>query len=411
MIVGPEMLAGSTRLKAGTAQKLVLNMISTIAMVRLGKTYGNLMVDVVATNEKLRARVRRIVDDRDRRAADAGRRGARGGRRRRQGRDRVAPRGRRRGDRALAPRGGGRQHPAGARAMKLGVEAALVDGELVPGDVEIVDGRIARVGLASPNGRGDRRARVRRPAGERLRRRRLPRGRRGRLSRARARRCSRPASPATCRRLSRRPRTSSSRRCARSRSSATGPRILGVHLEGPFLSPIRLGTHPAAARRDPDPALLERLLAAGPVRIMTIAPELPGAGALIDVLQRARRRRLLRSHATRPPSRRTRPSTAASTPSRISSTRCGRSSTATPASSARRSPATDVIVQIIVDGVHLAPDTVGLVWRAAAGRVALVTDAIAGAGRGDGAYSLGSLEVVVRDGAVRGPTACWPEAS
>ena len=59
--VGPEVIAGSTRLKAGTAQKLVLNTISTIAMVRLGKTYGNLMVDVVATNDKLRARVRRIV--------------------------------------------------------------------------------------------------------------------------------------------------------------------------------------------------------------------------------------------------------------------------------------------------------------------------------------------------------------
>jgi N-acetylmuramic acid 6-phosphate etherase len=61
VIVGPELLAGSTRLKAGTAQKLVLNQISTIAMVRLGKTYDNLMVDVVATNEKLRSRVRRIV--------------------------------------------------------------------------------------------------------------------------------------------------------------------------------------------------------------------------------------------------------------------------------------------------------------------------------------------------------------
>jgi N-acetylmuramic acid 6-phosphate etherase len=61
VLVGPEVIAGSTRLKAGTAQKLVLNMISTISMIRLGKTYGNLMVDVVATNEKLRARVRRIV--------------------------------------------------------------------------------------------------------------------------------------------------------------------------------------------------------------------------------------------------------------------------------------------------------------------------------------------------------------
>ncbi|CAM5447786.1 N-acetylmuramic acid 6-phosphate etherase OS=Streptomyces alboniger OX=132473 GN=murQ PE=3 SV=1 [Streptomyces alboniger] len=61
VVVGPELLTGSTRLKAGTAQKLVLNMISTITMIRLGKTYGNLMVDVRASNEKLRARSRRIV--------------------------------------------------------------------------------------------------------------------------------------------------------------------------------------------------------------------------------------------------------------------------------------------------------------------------------------------------------------
>ncbi|MEU6893991.1 N-acetylmuramic acid 6-phosphate etherase [Streptomyces sp. NPDC046557] len=61
VVVGPEFLTGSTRLKAGTAQKLVLNLISTVTMIRLGKTYGNLMVDVRATNEKLRARSRRIV--------------------------------------------------------------------------------------------------------------------------------------------------------------------------------------------------------------------------------------------------------------------------------------------------------------------------------------------------------------
>jgi N-acetylmuramic acid 6-phosphate etherase len=62
VVVGPEFLAGSTRLKAGSAQKLVLNAISTISMIRLGKTFGNLMVDVNATNEKLRARVLRIVE-------------------------------------------------------------------------------------------------------------------------------------------------------------------------------------------------------------------------------------------------------------------------------------------------------------------------------------------------------------
>ena len=59
--VGPEVLTGSTRMKAGTAQKLVLNMISTAAMVRIGKTYENLMVDLKATSEKLRERSRRIV--------------------------------------------------------------------------------------------------------------------------------------------------------------------------------------------------------------------------------------------------------------------------------------------------------------------------------------------------------------
>jgi len=62
VVVGPEIVSGSTRLKAGSAQKQVLNMISTVSMVRLGKTYGNLMVDVAATNAKLRVRARRLVE-------------------------------------------------------------------------------------------------------------------------------------------------------------------------------------------------------------------------------------------------------------------------------------------------------------------------------------------------------------
>jgi N-acetylmuramic acid 6-phosphate etherase len=60
-VVGPEIISGSTRLKAGTATKMVLNMLTTGAMVLLGKTYGNLMVDLRATNTKLAARTRRIV--------------------------------------------------------------------------------------------------------------------------------------------------------------------------------------------------------------------------------------------------------------------------------------------------------------------------------------------------------------
>ena len=60
-VVGPEVVSGSTRMKAGTATKMVLNMLSTGAMIRLGKTYGNLMVDLRATNSKLADRARRIV--------------------------------------------------------------------------------------------------------------------------------------------------------------------------------------------------------------------------------------------------------------------------------------------------------------------------------------------------------------
>ena len=116
---GGEVVSGSTRLKAGTAQKLVLNMISTVAMIRLGKTFGNLMVDVVATNDKLRARVRRIValatgapdGDVDEALERRGRR--------REGRDRLPARGRRR-DHAPAsawPR------PTGSSGRRSGREA------------------------------------------------------------------------------------------------------------------------------------------------------------------------------------------------------------------------------------------------------------------------------------------------
>src|SRR5580765_5828408 len=59
--VGPEVIAGSTRLKAGTATKMVLNMLTTAAMIRIGKTYGNLMVDVQVGSEKLKDRARRII--------------------------------------------------------------------------------------------------------------------------------------------------------------------------------------------------------------------------------------------------------------------------------------------------------------------------------------------------------------
>ena len=61
VVTGPEVVTGSTRMKAGTAQKMVLNMLTTAAMIKLGKTYGNLMVDVKATNEKLQQRAVNII--------------------------------------------------------------------------------------------------------------------------------------------------------------------------------------------------------------------------------------------------------------------------------------------------------------------------------------------------------------
>jgi N-acetylglucosamine-6-phosphate deacetylase len=285
--------------------------------------------------------------------------------------------------------------------MRLGVEAALVGGRLVPGDVEIADGRVAGVGLSSSNGRGiaapgfvdvqvngfggvdflETDGEGYRQAGEAL----LETGVTSFL----------PT-------LITAPETELLAALAEVPHASVGPRILGVHLEGPFLAARRLGTHRAHGRRDPDLALLERLLAAGPVRMMTLAPELPGALELIDDLV-----------------------------ARGVTVSCGHSdATAEQATAAfdrgarmvthlfnamrpfnHREPGIvgaalvrdDVFVEIILDGIHLAAATAALVWRAAAGRVALVTDAVAAASGNGGAYSLGSVELLVQDGAVRAP--------
>ena len=181
---------------------------------------------------------------------------------------------------------------------------------------------------------------------------------------------------------------------------ARGPRMLGAHLEGPFLSARRLGTHPARYRCDPDLDLLERLLAAGPVRLMTLAPELPGALELVDVLH-ARGIVVSLGHSD---------ATAAEAHAAFDRGVL----TVTHVFNAMR-PLThrdpgivgaalvrpDVVVQAIVDGVHLDRDVVRLLWSVAGGRFALVTDAIAAAGLGDGSYALGSVDLTVSDGIAR----------
>lgn len=179
-----------------------------------------------------------------------------------------------------------------------------------------------------------------------------------------------------------------------------GARILGVHIEGPFLSPERLGTHPAEHRRDPDPAMLERLLDAGPVTYVTLAPELPGVLDLVDrLVDRGIVVALGHSAAD----------AAAAHAGFDHGARAVTHLFNAMSAFAPRRPALPgvaltrpgVVVPLIVDGYHLAAETVRLTFAAAPGRTALVTDAVAAAGLGDGDYRLGDVDVRVADGAVR----------
>jgi N-acetylglucosamine-6-phosphate deacetylase len=286
-----------------------------------------------------------------------------------------------------------------ARGSRLGVEAALVRGALVPGDVEIADGRIAAVGVDGRNGRGiaspgfvdlqvngfagvdffSADTDAYRRAGEAL---------------------LRTGVTAFQPTFITSPEEELTAALRELPQNGAAPHVLGAHLEGPFLAPERLGTHPVAARRDPDPALLERLLAAGRVTHVTLAPELPGAMQLIDLL-RARGITVSCGH-----------SNATADEAHEAFARGVRTVThlfnamrpfaaREPGLAGAALASGDVSVQVILDGVHLAADTARLVWQAAAGRVALVTDAIAGAGLGDGSYRLASVDFKVTDGVAR----------
>ena len=178
------------------------------------------------------------------------------------------------------------------------------------------------------------------------------------------------------------------------------PRVLGAHLEGPFLSALRLGAHLPAARRDPDPALLERLLDAGRVSQVTLAPELDGALELIDLLTaRGVVASCGHTDATAEQAHRAFDRGAATVTHLFNAMRpFGHRDPGLAGAALARD---DVVVQLIVDGQHLAEETVRLVWGAAAGRVALVSDAVAAAGLGEGPTRLGGVEVEVRDAVAR----------
>ncbi|GIU95382.1 MAG: hypothetical protein KatS3mg012_1839 [Gaiellaceae bacterium] len=278
--------------------------------------------------------------------------------------------------------------------MRLGVAWALVDGQLVEGDVEVADGVVAKVGLPRARGRGiaapgfvdlqvngldgidlvDADLDGYRRVGELL----LAGGVTAYLPTFVTGPEARVV--AALRRLPR---------------SLVAPHILGVHLEGPFLSPRRLGAHPARYRRDPNLDLLRRLLAAGSVRLVTLAPELPGARALIREL-RERGVAVSLGHSD------------ATTEEAHAAFDLGARSVTHLFNAMRpfhhRDPGLvgvaltrdDVVVQLILDGRHLAPETAAIAWRAARGRIALVSDATAapGALTPDGALAGGAAPLL-----------------
>ena len=167
----------------------------------------------------------------------------------------------------------------------------------------------------------------------------------------------------------------------------------------------------ATGRRDPDPALLDRLLEAGPVRLVTLAPELPGALELIDRSCRRAASSVSLGHSD---------ATAAEahaafdrgvrTVTHVFNAMRPLDAPRSRASSARPSLRPDVVLQAIVDGVHLDPDVVRLLWIVAAGRLALVTDAIAGAGLGRRRYRLGASRSTSATASPAGATAFSPAA-
>jgi len=170
-------------------------------------------------------------------------------------------------------------------------------------------------------------------------------------------------------------------------AEAALPRVLGVHLEGPFLSERWAGAHDPALLREPDPALAERLLAGGPVTTVTLAPELPGAPALVERLVAAG---VVVSCGH---------SDADAAAAHAAFDRGARAITHVHNAHRRwrpRDPGVggvavarhDVAVQAIVDGVHLAPETAYATFLAAGRRFCLVTDAIEAALLGPGDYRL-----------------------
>lgn len=183
--------------------------------------------------------------------------------------------------------------------------------------------------------------------------------------------------------------------------AAGDPSVLGLHLEGPFLSPQRRGVHDPRSLRTPDPALLDRLIEAGngTVRVVTVAPELPGGLDLIRQLGRAGIVAAV-GHSD------------AGYDVALQAFRAGAGLVTHAFNGMRplhhRDPGiigaamtAGVVLEAINDGVHLQDATVALLHAIAPGRLALVTDAMGATCAADGSYRLGAFDVEVRDGQAR----------
>lgn len=177
--------------------------------------------------------------------------------------------------------------------------------------------------------------------------------------------------------------------------------IIGAHLEGPFLSPVRHGAHPLRWLRDPDVDLLASFLASGcAVTTLTIAPELDGADDVIDAaVSKGLVVSLGHTDATSMQAAAAFDLGARSVTHLFNAMRpFGHRDPGTVGAALARE---DVTVTLVADGAHVAPEALLTAWRAARGRFALVSDAIAAAGLGDGAYAIGGVEVEVVDGVSR----------
>ncbi|WP_440694541.1 N-acetylglucosamine-6-phosphate deacetylase [Clavibacter nebraskensis] len=183
---------------------------------------------------------------------------------------------------------------------------------------------------------------------------------------------------------------------------AADPTVLGAHLEGPFLSPHAAGAHAHEHLADPTPARIDALLEAGEgvLRQVTVAPELDGA---LDAI-----RRLVAAGVVAAVGHTTCSGDVARAAFDAGATVLTHAFNAMPGIHHREpgpivAALADerVTLELILDGVHVDPAVAGLLIRAAPGRVALVTDAMAATGSADGRYRLGSLDVDVRDGIAR----------